>query len=135
MNFVCIRAYDNYIKANLELSLLREAGINCHLKDEYTVTIDPLLSPALGGMKLMVAEDNRQQAFGILEESDKFYLKSVPCPRCRHFTLEMVTETTSYESLGGKIKSLLINGQAEKVKKFYRCENCGFTTSELPEGV
>ncbi|HZG23893.1 MAG TPA: DUF2007 domain-containing protein [Chitinophagaceae bacterium] len=135
MNFVCIRAYDNYIKANLELSLLRQAGINCHLKDEYTVTIDPLLSPALGGMKLMVEEENRDQAFGILEESDRFYLKSVPCPRCRHYTLEMITETTQYKSLGGRIKSLLINGQAERVKKFYRCENCSFTAGELPEGV
>ncbi len=32
-----------------------EEGINCWLKDENTVTIDPILTNAIGGIKLMVA--------------------------------------------------------------------------------
>jgi hypothetical protein len=55
MNFIQVRSYDNYIYAHIVLSMLQDSGINCHLKDEYTITIDPLLSPALGGIKLMVA--------------------------------------------------------------------------------
>jgi hypothetical protein len=38
------------------MGMLQEAGINCHLQDEYTITIDPLLNYAVGGMKLMVYE-------------------------------------------------------------------------------
>lgn len=125
MKYVSIRAYDNYINANLELALLQEAGINCHIKDEFTVTIDPLLSPALGGMKLMVEEENAARALDILHESDLLYLQSVPCPKCKHPTLELITVTTKYNTWIGKIKSLLMNGQEEEIKQFYRCRNCG----------
>jgi hypothetical protein len=48
---------------------LRDSDINCHLKDEYTLTIDPLLSPALGGIKLMVAESQVGRALELLEET------------------------------------------------------------------
>jgi hypothetical protein len=51
MNFIQVRSYDNYIYAHIVLSMLQDAGINCYLKDEYTITIDPLLSPALGGIR------------------------------------------------------------------------------------
>jgi hypothetical protein len=68
-NFIEIRSYDNYIYAHIVLAKLRDAGINCHLKDEYTITIDPLLSPALGGIKLMVAESQAGRALELLEET------------------------------------------------------------------
>jgi hypothetical protein len=68
-NFIEIRSYDNYIYAHIVLAKLQDAGINCHLKDEYTITIDPLLSPALGGIKLMVAESQVGRALELLEET------------------------------------------------------------------
>ena len=68
--FIPIRAYDNYLNANMDMGMLQAAGINCHLKDEYTITIDPLLSPALGGMKLMVEEAYLQEALSMLEGRD-----------------------------------------------------------------
>jgi hypothetical protein len=49
--------------------MLQDAGINCHLKDEYTITIDPLLSPALGGIKLMVAGSQLERALELLAET------------------------------------------------------------------
>jgi len=71
MDFIQIRSYDNYIYAHIVLSMLQDAGINCHLKDEYTITIDPLLSPALGGIKLMVAGSQLERALGLLEETER----------------------------------------------------------------
>ena len=68
--FIEIRAYDNYIYAHIVLGRLQDAGIICHLKDEFTVTIDPLLSPALGGIKIMVAESQVERAEEILAESE-----------------------------------------------------------------
>ena len=70
INFIQIRAYDNYLSAHIVLARLQDAGINCHLKDEYTITIDPLLSPALGGIKIMVAEPQVRRALDILEDTD-----------------------------------------------------------------
>ena len=133
MLFLPIRSYDNYITANLELALLKQAGINCHIKDEYTITIDPLLSPALGGMKLMVEENSAEEAKTILDASDWHYLQSIPCPKCKATALEMITTIMHYTTWTGRIKSLLINGQEEEVKRFYRCNNCYSEFTELAD--
>lgn len=66
MEFVSIRSFDNYIPAHIALGRLQEEYINCHLKDENTVTIDPLLTFAVGGIKLMVAKDQAERAHSIL---------------------------------------------------------------------
>jgi hypothetical protein len=68
--FIPIRSYDNYIYAHIVLGRLQDSDIICHLKDEYTITIDPLLSPALGGIKLMVAESQVARALEILAEPE-----------------------------------------------------------------
>jgi hypothetical protein len=68
--FVEVRAFDNYIYAHIVLARLQDAGINCHLKDEFTITIDPLLSPALGGIKLMVAAAQADSALELLAEPE-----------------------------------------------------------------
>ena len=70
MEFVELRSYDNYIYAHIVLNMLQDAGINCHLKDEYTITLDPLLSPALGGIKLVVAAPQAQRALELLKETE-----------------------------------------------------------------
>jgi hypothetical protein len=66
MSFIAISAYDNYIPAHIAMGRLKEEYINCHLQDEHTVTIDPLLSNAVGGIKLMVAEVQAERALQIL---------------------------------------------------------------------
>lgn len=71
MDFVELRSFDNYIYAHITLSMLQDAGINCHLKDEYMVTLDPFLSPAMGGIKLMVYPSQAQRAIQLLEETDQ----------------------------------------------------------------
>ncbi len=70
MNFVQLRSFDNYINANIQLGMLQDEGINCHLMDEYIITLDPLLSPAIGGMKLMVHATQAQRAIKLLEQVD-----------------------------------------------------------------
>jgi hypothetical protein len=71
MEFVQLRSFDNYISAHISLGMLQDAGINCHLKDEYMVTIQPFLSPALGGMKLMVYPSQIERASRLLEETEQ----------------------------------------------------------------
>lgn len=68
MDFVEVRSYDNYIEAHLMLGRLREEFINCYLLNENSVTIDPFLSNAIGGIKLMVAEPQSERAIQIINE-------------------------------------------------------------------
>lgn len=68
MNFILVWSFDNYIPAHIALGRLKEEYINCYLQDEYSVTIDPFLSNAIGGIKLMVAETQAERALEILNE-------------------------------------------------------------------
>ena len=132
MNFVNIASYDNYVTANMQLGMLQEEGINCHLKDEHTITIDPLLSPAIGGMKLMVAEPQVERARQILAQAETAWLQTVACASCGQHALQKVVNVTEYSTLWGKLKSMLANGQEQEVKKYYQCNNCRHQFDELP---
>ncbi len=67
MKFIQIRSYNNYIDAHLMLGRLQHENINCHLKDEFIVTIDPLLTNAVGGIKLMVASAQIDRALELID--------------------------------------------------------------------
>jgi putative signal transducing protein len=69
--FMEVRSYDNYIEAHLILGRLQDEFINCHLLNENSVTIDPFLSNAIGGIKLMVAEPQVERALEIIKETEK----------------------------------------------------------------
>jgi len=132
MNFRKIASYDNFILANMALGLLQENDINCHLKDENIVTIDPLLNPAVGGIKLMVAETDYPAAIVILREAEENYLKEIPCPACKSCNLAIEEKTNTPESFWGKLKNQIAYGQTSIYTKQYICENCKSVYTEIP---
>jgi Putative prokaryotic signal transducing protein len=71
MNFISIRSYDNYIPAHIAMGRLRDEFISCYLENENSVTIDPFLSNAIGGIRLMVAETQVRRAIELLDMDDK----------------------------------------------------------------
>lgn len=66
MEFIAVRSYDNYIPAHIMMGRLEEEGIRCWLQNENSVTIDPFLSNAIGGIKLMVPEIQADRALQLL---------------------------------------------------------------------
>ena len=50
---------------------LRSAGIYYLLKDHKTVTVDPFLSSAIGGIKLQVKEEDAERAIALVKEIEK----------------------------------------------------------------
>ncbi len=133
MNFIQLKSFDNYIEANIVLSMLRNEGIVCHLKDENIITIDPLLSPAIGGMKLMVHEMHAKRAWELMEEAEAEYLSTISCPICKHHTLVAITNTKQFKTLLGVLGSIFLNGQPVEVKKTYKCNYCNYDFKELPK--
>jgi rubredoxin len=132
MEYVEIRSFDNYIEANIVLNMLQHTNINCYLKDEHIITIDPLLSPALGGMKLMVHHAHVERAWDMMEKAEQEYLKTIPCPVCKMHTLKAVSVTKKHKCKLGALASMLLNGQSVEVTKMYQCSNCGYDFKELP---
>ena len=132
MSFIELRSFDNYIEANIVLMRLQEEGINCHLKDEHIITIDPLLSPALGGMKLMVHEQQVKRAWELLEEGEKNYLKTIPCPVCKSHSLEAVFTPVKSKSIMASFAAMFLRGRQPEIKKTYTCRACGYDFNSLP---
>jgi hypothetical protein len=132
MEFLPLRSFDNYIEANIVLNMLQASDINCHLKDENIVTIDPLLSPAIGGMKLMVHHAHAERAWEMLEDAEQQYLRSIPCPVCKAHALKAVSVLREHKSKLGALVSMLLNGQSVEVNKVYQCTKCGYDFKDLP---
>ena len=132
MNFVELRSFDNYIEANIVLNMLRHSNISCHLKDEYTVTIDPLLSPALGGMKLMVHTSQVERAWDMMDEAEQQYLRSIPCPVCKMHALKIISVTRKHKCKLAALASMLLNGKSVELSKIYQCGSCGYDFKTLP---
>ena len=90
MEFVILETFENYIEANLALGRMEKAGINCRLKDENTATLYPILTNAIGGIKLMVLKDDQQKAIEILNALKELKRKSFACPNCGSHDIEYI---------------------------------------------
>jgi Putative prokaryotic signal transducing protein len=132
MNFKQIASYDNFMLANMTLGLLQENEINCHLKDENIVTIDPLLNPAVGGIKLLVAETDFDSALGLIKDAETAYLNDITCPYCKKQGLTAEEKINKPDTFWGKLKNQIAYGQTETYSKKYRCQHCKSIMDELP---
>lgn len=90
LDFTPIRTYTFSHEGAVEQSALTAAGIECYLKDEMTVQADPLLSNAVGGVKLMVHQKDVDRALALLtkngktndEPEENLIATSEECPYC-----------------------------------------------------
>jgi phage FluMu protein Com len=132
MNFKLVATYDNFMVANMSLGMLQQNEINCHLKDENIVTIDPLLNPAVGGIKLMVQDEDYAAAMVLLKEAEENYVKEIACPKCKVHALSIEEKINKPETFWGKLKNQIAYGQTETYSKKYRCQHCKSLMNELP---
>ena len=132
LEFTRIASFDNYILANMTLGLLQENLINCHLKDENIITIDPLLNPAVGGIKLMVETDSVERAQALIRQAENDFISEIPCPYCKSHSLQVEEKIDTPPTFWGKLKNQVIYGQVDLYTKSYRCQNCKCLLTELP---
>jgi hypothetical protein len=132
MDYLLLRSYDNYISASITLARLDEEGITCYLKDEYTVTIDPFLSNAIGGIKLMVLPDDFAEARALLEGFDKVYREAIVCPQCGSHEVEYISKA-GVKNWVTALASWFFLRFAMTSEQVYHCYECGFECKELPE--
>lgn len=132
MNFKTIATYDNYLLANMTMSMFTENGIKCQLKDENIITMDPLLNAAVGGIKLLVEENDYDRALLLMKEAENDYLKDIACPICKSNALVVEEKTSNPTDFWGKLKNQVLFGQTSTYSKGYRCTNCKKHFNELP---
>ena len=130
MDFVILNSYNNYIEAHIAKGVLEEEGIGCWLKDENTVTIDPILTNAVGGIKIMVAKEDAERAWEFLTQLKKEQKLAVVCPKCGSHNIELVSTPRKPINWISAISTFFIGDYALTVEKVNHCFDC---KHEFPE--
>ena len=134
MQTITLRTFDNYFSANILLTRLQDEGIHCFLKDDYTVTIDPILSNAIGGIKLDVAEADAPRAAALLKSYDEAYLRTVVCPHCQSNQFIEVPRKSAGNYITA-ILSWMFSSYAVAPDIVYQCQQCGYESKTVPENT
>lgn len=71
MTFITIRRFSSVMDAHIVRVLLENNDIPCEVFDENVATANPLYIQAIGGVRLMVKEQDEEKALEILEQFDK----------------------------------------------------------------
>lgn len=130
MDFVILNSYPNYVEAHIAKGVLEEQGISCWLKDENTVTIDPILTNAVGGIKIMVPKADAQRAWEILTDLKKEQKKAVACPKCGSHNVELVSTPRKAGNWFSAITTFFLGDYAIAIDKVNHCFDC---KHEFPE--
>ena len=125
MAFINIWSYDNYVPAHIAAGRLKESGIECWIKDENSVTLDPLLSNAMGGIKLMVAEADVRAALKILKTDREEHKALTPCPQCGSTNIELIISQRKASNFIGTFFSLLFFSYPLAGTQMHHCFDCG----------
>lgn len=133
MRYVPIQAFDNYVEANIIRARLEQEDIICWLKDENTVTIDPILTNAVGGIKLMVPESQVGRTLELLKQFRNEKQSIVRCPRCHSSNVESVTTPRKASNWIGAIVGFLTINLALSGDRVFHCFDCGFEFDKIPE--
>lgn len=104
---------------------LESEGVLVFLRDENTINSDPLISAALGGVKLQVYLHDRERAIAIYNEVRAYALDDsgnpIVCPNCKAEKSEV------YYRRKGIFNKLFPFFE----KRNYKCLNCGMITNPI----
>ena len=124
MKFVLLDSFANYIDAHIIMGRMKEHDIKCWLKDENTVTLDPILTNAVGGIKLMVANDQYNQALELLRQFRAEKRNNYACPKCNSHDIERVSSPRNASSWFGVFIGLFMTSFALASEQVWHCFQC-----------
>lgn len=111
------------IKGRLEVD-----GIQVFMSDNLTIDTDPLVSNAIGGVKLKVLSHQAMKAQHILETIRKYSIddegNTINCPNCDSNKIELFSTIKDAKSLFWFIFGVLFSSLPFYTKHKYRCEDC-----------
>ncbi|MCW5514954.1 DUF2007 domain-containing protein [Muriicola sp. Z0-33] len=120
--FYTLGAFEYVADVQIIKGKLESEGIEVFLKDENTLNTDPLISSAIGGVKLRVYSKDKERAILIYDEIRNYALDSknmpVVCPNCKAQKSEV------YYSRKGLLNKLFPFFEPKK----YKCTVCNIIT-------
>lgn len=120
--FFTLGAFEFSADVQIIKGKLESEGIEVFLKDENTINSDPLISGAIGGVKLQVKTVNKERALKIYNEIRNYAVaddgKPIVCPNCK------AEKSEAYYSRKGIFYKLFPFFEKRK----YKCLSCNMIT-------
>ena len=126
--FKTIARFQYSSEAQIIKGRLEADGIQVFLSDNLTIDTDPLVSNAIGGVKLKVLSHQAIEAENILKSIKKYSINdegdAVNCPNCNSEKIELFSTIKDAKSLFWFIFGVLFSSLPFYTKHKYRCEDC-----------
>jgi hypothetical protein len=130
--FKTIARFEYSSEAQIIKGRLEAEGIQVFLFDNLTIDTDPLVSHAIGGVKLKVLSEQVLEAQHVLESINKYSVddagNALTCPNCNSDKTQLCTTVKDGKSFFAFIFALLLNLFVIILpfytKHKYRCEDC-----------
>jgi DNA-directed RNA polymerase subunit RPC12/RpoP len=108
---------------------LESEGIQTTYRDEATIATDPMISQALGGVKLLVHKSDFLRAMALIEQADPTMLRDHPnliaCPHCKKRKVRLQSDIESARGLKQLVKAVALSLMPINSAYNYHCTNCG----------
>lgn len=115
-------------EAQIIKSRLEAEGIEVFLFDQFTVDTDPLVSNAIGGIKLKVWAEDEERALMILETISEYAPDDqgleIDCPICGSASVELYRDVRDLKSFFVFISSFFSKKHAAPRRYEYHCNYC-----------
>lgn len=126
--FSKIAVFQYSSEAQIIKSRLEAEGIEVFLNDQFTVDTDPLVSNAIGGVKLKVWQEDEDKAREILKTISEYSLddngQELECPICGSSKVELFTNVRGFKSMFFFLFSFFTTALPIYTRYEYRCETC-----------
>lgn len=126
--FKTIAKFQYSAEAQIIKGRLESEGIQVFLSDNITIDTDPLVSNAIGGVKLKVLSTDAMEAQHILESISKYAIddegNAMQCPNCTSTEVQLFSTITSLKSFVAFIFGFISGTLPFYSKDKYRCSNC-----------
>lgn len=107
---------------------LESDGIKVFLKDNITIDTDPLVSNAIGGIKLKVLAEDEEKAKDILKSIQSYSVNDngepITCPNCGKNHIELYSTINDFKSLVSFLIGFITGTLPFSTRYQYKCEDC-----------
>jgi len=131
MGLITFKTFDNSIDAHILKIKLESEGITCFLFDEHMVSVNPLYSQLIGGIKLKINEEDLIHAKNVVLELEQTPYTTedeqvITCPKCSSAHIQSGYKSMkSIWSVFSAIISFLLFIFPIYRKDVYKCLDCG----------
>lgn len=126
--FKTIARFQYSTEAQIIKGRLEADGIQVFLSDNLTIDTDPLVSNAIGGVKLKVLSQDALKAQHILDSIKKYSIdddgNTINCSNCDSKNVELFSTIKDAKSLFWFIFGVLFSSLPFYTKHKYRCDVC-----------